>query len=193
MNEQFWWHVSRSTGLVAWALLAASTMLGIFLSARLIKAKGVPAWSTSVHRFLGGLAVIFTGGHLGSLVADNYTHFGWKETLLPFGSEWKPGAVAWGVAAFWLLLCVELTSLLQKRMPRKVWRRIHALAFPLFVASAFHGMTAGTDAANIVFRGLNLAIILGATWLVFYRVMTARSLGAIKVDPQRTVIRRSLD
>ena len=55
MNEQLWWHVSRATGVVAWGLLAISVLWGLFVSARLVKKKGVLAWSTEVHRFAAGM------------------------------------------------------------------------------------------------------------------------------------------
>ena len=98
MNEQLWWHVSRATGVVAWGLLAISVLWGLFVSARLVKKKGVPAWSTEVHRFAAALAVVFTLGHLGSLIADNYIHFTLKDLVVPFASEYKTGPIAW---AWW--------------------------------------------------------------------------------------------
>jgi predicted ferric reductase len=190
MNEQIWWHVARSTGIVAWALLAASVLWGLFVSARLVKKRGVPVWATEVHRFTAALAVVFTMGHLVALVADNYVRFTWDDLLIPFASSYKTGAVTWGVVALWLLAAVQITSLLRNRLSRRVWRRIHALAFPLFAAAAFHTTLAGTDAKNPVLVITNLGIIVISTFLVMYRILTARSLGAIKVDPPRNPVRK---
>jgi predicted ferric reductase len=187
VNEQLWWHVSRATGVVAWGLLAISVLWGLFVSARLVKKKGVPAWSTEVHRFAAALAMVFTLGHLGSLIADSYIHFTLKDLVVPFASEYKTGPIAWGVVALWLLAAVQITSLLRNRIPRKLWRRTHALAFPLFAAAAFHTTLAGTDAKNPAMVVTNLGIIVLSTWFVMYRILTARSLGAIKVEPRRSV------
>ena len=41
------------------------------------------------------------------------------ELFVPLASAWKPGAVAWGVVALYLLLAIEITSLLQRRIPRR--------------------------------------------------------------------------
>jgi hypothetical protein len=45
----------------------------------------------------------------------------------------------------YLLLAVEITSLLRRHLSKRVWRATHALAFPLFAMSTIHGLTAGTD------------------------------------------------
>lgn len=190
MTKQIWWHFARASGLVAWVLLAVAMCMGLFAASRLMRGRGVPAWSTEVHRFTSGAAVVFTLGHVGSLVADSYVHFSWKEVLVPFASQWKPGPVAWGITAAWLLLAVQITSLLRNRLKRTTWRRVHSLSFALFAAAAFHTMTAGSDARNPFVIGVNLAVFVVTTWLVFYRILTARSLGAMKVNPPRAVVVR---
>ena len=109
MNEQLWWFVARSTGLVSWALLTVSVLWGVLLSARLLGKKPAPAWLLDLHRHVGGLSVIFVGVHLVALVADSYIEFGLVDLLVPMASAWKPGPVAWGVVALYLVLAVELT------------------------------------------------------------------------------------
>jgi predicted ferric reductase len=147
MNE-LWWYVARSSGIVAWALVAASVLWGLFISTRALGNRVRPNWMLDLHRFLGGAGVVFVGVHVLSLVADNYLHFGLVSLLVPFASTWHPVAVAWGVVAMYLLVAVEITSLLRRKLPSKVWRATHALAFPLFVLSTVHGLTAGTDGSG---------------------------------------------
>jgi len=150
MNPQLWWFLARATGFVAWGLLTASVIWGLLLSTRLTRGRPTPAWLTDLHRFLGGAAVIFTALHVAGLVADTYTHFGLGDVLVPFASAWKPGPVALGVIALYLLISVELTSLLMRRMPRRWWKAIHLSSFGLFWVATFHLVTAGTDASNLV-------------------------------------------
>ena len=57
MSSQIWWFVSRSSGLVAWALLSLSVCWGLFLSTRAVARASSPAWLLDLHRFLGGLSV----------------------------------------------------------------------------------------------------------------------------------------
>lgn len=148
MTEKLWWYLARSTGIVAWALVAASVIWGLLLTTKLLRGRPTPKWLLDLHRFLGGAAVTFTGLHLAGLVADNYTHFGPAEILVPLASSWKPLPVALGVVAMYLLAAVEITSLAMKRIPRRWWRWVHLTSFGVFWLSTIHGVTAGTDATN---------------------------------------------
>ncbi|HEV8296923.1 MAG TPA: hypothetical protein VGQ20_06500 [Acidimicrobiales bacterium] len=154
MNGQFWWYAARSSGLVAWMLLAASVVWGLAISGKVRPPRVRPAWMLDLHRFLGGLATIFTGVHITSIVADSYVHFGVADILVPFASSWRPAAVAWGVVGMWLLGAVELTSLARRHLPRRVWRRIHMLSLPLYGVASMHFLQAGTDAAGAIVFGL---------------------------------------
>ena len=147
MNHLFW-YTARAGGIVAWALLAASVVWGLWLSGRVRPFGARPAWILDLHRFLGGLATIFVGVHVGSILLDSYTSFGLTDVLVPFSSSWHPLAVAWGVVAMYVLVAVELTSLARNRLPQRLWRIIHVAALPLFVLSTIHYVAAGTDASN---------------------------------------------
>lgn len=191
MTPKLWWYVARSSGLVAWWLVGASVLWGLLLSTRLLNKKPAPSWLLDLHRFLGGLAVVFTGIHLGGLVADNYTHFGPSEILVPFASAWHPVAVAWGVVAFYLLAAVEVTSLLMKRLPRKWWRAVHSSSFVLFVLSSVHALTAGTERANPAVQWSGLLMTTAFIFLTSYRQLAPRR-GRRRAQAQTRVERRSV-
>ena len=145
MTPQLWWLVARAGGLVAYALLTASVLAGLLLVVRLRRLPPA-AWLLDLHRFLGGLAVAFTGLHLVALLLDDFVHFTPVHLLVPFTSTWRPVAVAWGVLALHLLVAVEITSLIRSRMPRRVWRAVHLTSFPAWALASVHTLTAGTDA-----------------------------------------------
>lgn len=172
MSEQVWWYAARATGYVAWALVAASVISGLLLSTRLTGGRATPAWVLDLHRFLAGTAVIFTGLHVAGLVADSQVHFGAADVLVPFASGWKPGAVALGVVAFYLLAAVEISSLLMRRIPRRTWRIVHLGSYGLFWFATFHLIMAGTDATNPVSR---LATTLTMAVVVFLTIVRALS------------------
>lgn len=174
MNPQTWWYVARATGFVAWGLITASVITGLLLSTRLAKGRPSPAWTLDLHRFLGGTAVVATVVHLAGLVGDNYIHFGAAELLIPFASSWEPGAVALGIVALYLLLAVQGSSMLMRRLPRRLWRAVHLTSFAVFWTSTFHLQLAGTDAANPVARWtVNLAMT-AVVFLTLVRVLSSR-------------------
>ena len=171
MNEKLWWYVARSGGLAAWWLLAVAVLWGLMLSTRVAAGKVAPAWLLDLHRFLGGLALTFTTVHVVALVADSWADFGPTEVLVPLASRWRPVPVALGVVGIYLLVAVELTSLVRSRLPKRLWRAVHSTSFALFLVTTGPALTAGSDAANAAVR-LSAVAMLGAfTFLVVYRAV----------------------
>lgn len=64
---------------------------------------------------------------------------------MPFASQWKPGPVAWGIAAMWLFVAVEVSSLAMRRLPRRAWRAIHLTSYLAAILTTVHTLTAGTE------------------------------------------------
>ena len=171
MNPHLWWYLARAGGLVAYGLLAAATVWGLAVSARLLGRWPAPGWTLDLHRYLGGLAVTFTGIHLAALLLDTYIRFDLLDLLVPFASTWRPGAVAWGVVAVWLLLAVQATSLARRRLPHRLWRRVHLAAFPLLVTATGHLLTAGSDRANPLVLTMLTATAAATIFLVLFRLL----------------------
>jgi DMSO/TMAO reductase YedYZ heme-binding membrane subunit len=176
MASQLWWYVARSSGIVSWALLAASVLWGLALSTKATSAR--PAWLLDLHRYLGGLAVVFTATHVAAIVLDSYVHFGPTDVLVPLASAWHPVAVAWGIVAMYLVVAVEGTSLLRRRLTKRAWRLTHLLSFPLFVVATLHGLSAGTDSATPLMRYGLLGTTCAIFGLTFVRVQEATNARA---------------
>jgi methionine sulfoxide reductase heme-binding subunit len=159
------WYVSRSSGLIAWVTVTTSMLWGLALSTRLVRRKGAPAWLLDLHRFLGVLSIVFTGVHIAGIVADNFVHFGLTDVLWPMASNWRPGAVAWGIVGMYLLAAVQITSWARKHMSRKVWHAVHLASFPLFGAVSLHGFQAGNDRKNVL---VVWGALTGGMLLIFF-------------------------
>jgi predicted ferric reductase len=171
VNPHLWWYVARSGGLVAYGLLAASTIWGLAVSTRLLGRWPAPGWTLDLHRFLGALALTFTGVHLAGLLLDGYVQFDAPDLLVPLSSSWRPVAVAWGIVGLYLLLAVELTSLARRRLPHRLWRQVHLGSFPLLVVSTVHLLTAGTDRATLPVAGILAATLAATTFLILFRLL----------------------
>jgi DMSO/TMAO reductase YedYZ heme-binding membrane subunit len=159
---------------MSWALVTGAVALGLWLSLRLSRKRPRPAWTLDLHRFLGALAVVFTGVHLVGLAADSYVDFGVRELFVPFASTWEPTAVAWGVVALYLLVAIELTSLGMRRLPRKLWRGVHLTSYVLFALATLHMFTAGTDRERWPVQWLGLVGVAAVAFLTTARVLATR-------------------
>ncbi|MEZ5137330.1 MAG: ferric reductase-like transmembrane domain-containing protein [Acidimicrobiales bacterium] len=180
MTPKIWWYVARSTGMVAWAVAAASVVWGLLLSTRSARGVAKPAWVLDLHRHLGMLAVVLTGVHLGALVADTYVAFGPADLFVPFASSWKPGAVALGVVAFWLLVAVELSSLLKARLSHRWWARIHLASFAVYLLATLHLLQAGTERTNVAVVLLVEVVTALVLFLTLLRILAPRRRGAVR-------------
>jgi ring-1,2-phenylacetyl-CoA epoxidase subunit PaaE len=174
MDQELWWYLARAGGLTAWCLLCVAVLWGLLLSTRVLGRRPRPAWLLDLHRMLGGLALVFTGLHLVGLYFDQWAGFGLLELLVPLQSGYRPAAVAWGIVAFYVLLAIELTSLVRARIPDTVWRWVHRSAFVLFLLATVHTFLAGSDGANKWVRGGAVLVCYALVVLTVFRLGVLR-------------------
>ncbi len=181
MRSQTWWYAARAGGIVSWALLTLAVITGLQLSTRLVR-RPAPAWVLDVHRFLAGLAVAFLGVHLLGLVVDTYVGFGPIDILVPFATPYHRTAVALGVVAMYLLAAIEISSLLMKRMSRRVWHGIHLSSYVLFPLATVHGILVGTDRHSNLLLGSCLLAAAVVLYLSLVRILAPRRARSSTVD-----------
>lgn len=187
LSESLSWYVTRAAGFTTWGLTAFAVLWGLFLSTGVLRGRPSRPWLLDLHRYVGGLSVVFVAIHLAALGADNFVHFGWADTFVPMASEWRPGAVAWGIVAFWLLVAVEVTSLLRRRfVSERIWRTVHASSFLLFGAGTVHTFQAGHDMDTpwIFWTVVSVtAVVLIMSW---WRVLVGRSASRARRSTHET-------
>lgn len=171
MNEQIWWYLSRSSGIVALALLVAAMVWGILLSTRVLRPHDRPAWLLDLHRWLGGLALTMTGFHMLGLYFDGYIDYGFADLLVPGKSDYRPAAVAMGVLSLYLMVAVQATSYMRKRLSKRIWRAVHLTSYGLVWGAAMHAGMAGTDVSNRIYQAFALGLTVAATAAVIVRLL----------------------
>jgi predicted ferric reductase len=158
------WYVARASGLVTWGLLLATVTWGLLLATRVLGRRPTPAWLLSLHRYLGALALTFLGVHVGAILLDSYTSFSLVNVLVPFTGSWHPTAVAWGIVAMYLLVAIEITSLLRHRMSHRAWHAVHVTAYFVFGLSTVHMVTAGTDVKAVLASSVSVLLATAAVF-----------------------------
>jgi hypothetical protein len=179
------WYAARASGLVAWAVVTASIVWGLALSTRVVRRRGAAAWMRDLHRFLGTLALVFVAVHIAALVADNFVYFGPGELFVPMFSAWRPGPVAWGIAATYLLVAIQLTSWTMRWLPRRLWHAVHLASFPMFAFATVHGFTAGADNRNLAVQWVALTGSFLVIFLIGFRLHAMQTATA-RVTPYFT-------
>jgi len=191
MSSTTLWYATRATGLVAMVLLSATTVLGIVTANRVTSRRWPGFALQDLHRRVSLLSVVFLAGHVLTSVLDTYVHIGWAAVVVPFASSYRRGWVAAGTVSLDLLLAVAVTSLLRHRLPARLWRGVHWLAYLSWPVAMAHGMAMGTDVRLGWVLDLCLACIaavVGATaWrtaLAAGRTRRARLLLPVRRRPE---------
>jgi sulfoxide reductase heme-binding subunit YedZ len=65
--------------------------------------------------------------------------------VVPFTSHWAPFWVGLGALALDLIAALVLTSIGRRRLPYRVWRRIHWAAYAAWPMALAHGLGTGSD------------------------------------------------
>ena len=113
-----------------------------------------------------------TGLHLLGLFLDGYIDYGFTELLVPGASAYRPLAVAIGILSFYVLVAIQATSYMRRRLSKRVWRAIHLLSYGLVWSAAIHAGTAGTDSVNRVYQVLALLLTMIAVAATVLRIVT---------------------
>ena len=127
------WLGIRASGITTWGLLTAVVVWGLLLRSRLLGRLAAPVRLLELHRWLGAVALVFLGIHLGLLLVDPSVHFTVTQILVPGLAPWSTTAVALGTIALWLLVPVSVVTLLARGFvppPRPERRSRPATAAP---------------------------------------------------------------
>jgi DMSO/TMAO reductase YedYZ heme-binding membrane subunit len=139
------------------------------LTTRAPRPGDTPKWLLSLHRWLGTLTVVAVGIHLGALVADSYVTFTLADLTIPFIGDDKPVAVGLGVVGLWLLVAVQVSAMMMRRLPQVWWRRIHVASYLLVLVVSWHSVLAGTDIGRGVYAVAAVALSLAPVVVIALR------------------------
>ena len=142
------WFLTRSTALVAFALLTATTVLGIATAGRVLVSPRWPRFANQLlHRNLSLLGLALMCVHIVTAIADHYVPISWWSVVVPGASSYRTLGVTLGTLAFDLLLVVVMTSLARGRIvTMRNWRRVHWAAYGVWPLALLHFFRTGTDA-----------------------------------------------
>jgi methionine sulfoxide reductase heme-binding subunit len=170
-GPHIWWLASRSFGVVAMVLVSLSVGLGLALSGKLLRGRGVPARVKTLHEAfaLSGLIAIALHGFL--LLGDPYLRPGLAGIALPFALASQPVWTALGIIGGWLAAIVGLSFYVRRLIGVAVWRWLHRWTLVVYAFGLVHTLGSGTDARSawllatlgitavpIVFAGVHRAL-----------------------------------
>lgn len=171
------WLIVRVLGIIAYLLLFCGICLGII--------SGMPIWKgkkesrdrlLSIHFFFNTTGVFVAMLHPLLLIIDPYVPFSWVQLIIPFTAPREPFLYGLGTLTLYGLLFVLLTTDLKKKMPVKLWRSFHMIAYLLFLSALTHGMLGGTDTRNVLIFAMYVFTFLVVMVLMITQIQMASSL-----------------
>lgn len=164
------WYIARATGLEGYLLLFFITVLGIGLYTQFIfpvfRSENVMVF----HKYLSMLTFVVLIVHIVALLFDTFIHFKAYEVLVPFLSHYKNAYVSIGIFAFYLFVVILLTSIFLRDIYPRFWRKLHYIAYPLFILSFIHGVFIGTDTVSSLMQAVYWATGVIGVALIGYRI-----------------------
>jgi methionine sulfoxide reductase heme-binding subunit len=164
-----WWLSSRAAGVVAFALIALSVLLGLAMANRLVRGKTVV--KLHEHLALAGLVAIAVHGI--TLLGDSWLNPGFKGLLVPFAMEYKPLFTGLGIIGGYLAALLGLSFYVRRRIGAKRWRKLHRLTVLVYLLGVIHTLGAGTDASAPWMRAVMLATGAPIVFLFLLRLLPA--------------------
>lgn len=170
-----YWYLSRSSALVAYALLWLSMVFGLLMTSRAARAwPGGPA-AFDLHQHASLLGLAFALFHALILLGDRYIQADLRQILIPFAySGYSPLWVGLGQVGIYLMAIVGLSFYVKGQIGRAAWRAIHFISFLMFALALAHGLWSGSDSAHPWVGALYWLTGGSALFLTAYRILGAR-------------------
>ena len=135
--------LSSDIGLVAVFVLTANILLGLLLSVRYNPWTHWPHRRFNyfrIHNWTGYVALAIAFLHPVVLLFSSTAGFGLLDVMYPVYSPKQPLINTLGAASFYLLVLVVVTSYYRPRMNRRLWKRLHYVAYATAVLFFIHGI-----------------------------------------------------
>ncbi|MGB7589399.1 MAG: ferric reductase-like transmembrane domain-containing protein [Solirubrobacterales bacterium] len=149
-----WWLAARSAGIVAFLLIAASVILGLFLASGVWRRPGLTRDLVKVHQQLALAGLLLIGVHGVCLLGDKWLKPGIGGIAIPFTIAYRPLWVGLGIVAGYLAALLGPTFYLRRRIGTRRWRQIHRITVAVYVLAVLHSLGSGTDGASSWFRAI---------------------------------------
>ncbi len=189
-----WWLASRSAGIVAFVLIAASVTLGLFMASGIYRRPGLKRDLLKVHQHLALAGLTMIGLHGVLLLGDKWLKPGIAGIAVPFAISYRPVWVGLGIFGGYLAALLGPTYFVRRRIGTRRWRRIHQATVLVYVLAVLHSLGAGTDGAGTWFTALVVASAVPILVLLVLRYrprLKARPGDGRRSQPLRPVPRAS--
>jgi sulfoxide reductase heme-binding subunit YedZ len=177
-----WW-ADRALGMLAYVALWLSTLFGVMVGSRGAGGLLDRATVLQLHSRWALVALSATGLHVLTVVGDPYSGISPLAVFVPGVAEKLTVPVTLGTFALYGLVSLGLATYLADRIPKAVWRAIHATAFGTYLLALAHGVLAGSETQLLAVRALYIGTAAVLVAAVLQRVLLSLLPSTSKIGP----------
>jgi sulfoxide reductase heme-binding subunit YedZ len=167
-GPHIFWITSRAAGTVALVLASLSVALGLLMSTRLVRGRGLDLRAAHEALSLSTIAAIVIHGV--ALIGDGYLHPTLADIGIPFASGYKTWWTSLGIVAGWATAALGLSYYLRRWIGQNRWRRLHRLTALAWLMGLAHSLGEGTDAGQVWFLIMTAIVAVPAALLLAGRI-----------------------
>jgi sulfoxide reductase heme-binding subunit YedZ len=167
MDEHLFWIASRASGTVALLLSSAAVAVGLTMSMRLLKRRGVDL--RAAHEALSLATLVALIVHAVTLLGDAFLKPTVLDLVLPFASGYKEPWMSIGIVSGWGLLILGASYYFRTRIGVARWKRLHRWTALAWLGGIVHSLGEGTDAGTTWFLVCTAVAVTPALLLLILR------------------------
>ncbi len=172
--DYVFWLAARAFGLASFAALCLSILSGVALRTSVLDILATNRAMRALHDFTTPLWLPLGGAHAVLLVLDHTARIAPLDLVVPFQVTYGTVAIGLGTVSLDLLLVVVVTSWFRRAFDQTLWRWLHRLAYPAFVALFLHALFSGTDFGTPIVSALAWSTAAALGVLVVSRLLWGR-------------------
>lgn len=168
MNDpltHIWWLASRASGVVALLLVTISVAIGLTMSGKILRKRGLGPKLMAIHEQTALAGLIAIGVHAVTLLGDPWLHPGLAGISVPFAMGYRTFFTGLGIIGGWLAALLGLSYYVRRHIGPALWRKAHRATVVVYVLGLIHTIGAGTDAST--------------GWLRWFMALTAIPMAAL--------------
>lgn len=178
MSGHVFWFTTRAAGSVALLASSVSLCIGLLMSLRLVKGRGVDL--RVAHEALSLTALVALAVHVASLLPDSFFKANLIDVTVPFVSGYKEPWMSIGIIGGWGLALLGLSYYARGMIGPQRWRRLHRWTAAAWALGLVHSLGEGTDNGRVWFLAMTGFVAVPAVMLLVQR-FSGTSQGSLTV------------
>jgi sulfoxide reductase heme-binding subunit YedZ len=166
-GPHLFWITSRAAGTAALLLSSLAVCVGLLISSRMVRGRGLDL--RAAHEAIALATIAAIAVHALALLGDGYLHPSLADVTVPFASSYNRLWTTTGIVAGWSTAVLGLSYYARRWIGQKRWRSLHSLTAFAWVLGVLHSIGQGTDAGRLWFLAMVAIAVVPASALMLLR------------------------